>query len=102
MLQRIEIVAADVNILTVLVFRLFVVLSVRYKHRGGIHRTEKACIVLAQKIEAATLLYEVNLILQQLLQCGYIKLSLSIETLWELSVQHLHCAVVRLHVIVFF
>ena len=37
MLKRIEIVAADVNILTVLVFRLFVVLSVRHKHRGGVH-----------------------------------------------------------------
>ena len=90
MLQSIQIVAADIDILTILVLRLGIMLLVRTDERGGVHVGKHTGIVLAQPVETAGFVSNGGSSRQCSLESLYVKFAVSMKALGKVLFQRIH------------
>ena len=89
MLQRIQIVATDIHILTVLVLRLGIMLLVRMDECSSIHIGKHTGIILTQPVETACLVGDGCSSWQSSLESLYVEFAISLKALREVLLQHL-------------
>ena len=95
MLQRVQVVAADINILAVAVLGLGIVLLVGTNERGSIHVGEHTSIVFAQPVETGGFVGQRCAVGQRRLKSLYVKLAVSIEALRKVPPEHFHLLLPR-------
>ena len=100
MLQRIQIVTADVDIITIAVLWLAIVLVVRANNGETLLGNKHTGITLAQEVEALVLLNNVDFIANQCTELLQVKITLIIEAAAKVLFQQLHFATIHLHIFV--
>ena len=90
MLQSVQIVAADIYILAVLVLRFRIVLLIRADKRSGVHVGKHTSVVLAQPIETACLIRNGSSSRQCSHESLYVKFAVSMKALGEVLFQRNH------------
>ena len=95
MLQRIKVVAGDIDILALRILRLLIVLLVRHHDRRRLQRSQKPRIVLAEKFQLVALVRNRHLIAQPRLQLLQIKRPVAIEAHPEMLLQNLQIRPIR-------
>ena len=89
MLQRIQIIAADIHILTVLVLRFGIMLLVRANKCSSVHIGKHTSIILAQPVETTCLVCDGSSFRQCCLESLNIKFAISMKALRKILPQHL-------------
>ena len=94
-LQRVEVVAGDIDILTLRILRLRIVLFVRHHNRRRLQRSQKPRIVFAEKLQLVALVRNRHLIAQPGFQLFQIQRSVAIEAHPEVLLQHFQIRPIR-------